>query len=295
VVVKLAGSGETETDYEVVGGLVVGQSDGQLDAFVERLELLLDRGLKEIGEVRFLGSGGPEELFPYLNPGLAGVFLSGAARVSGEMFRAASLCQAAIQGRHYTAVGGGRSRSLRRRCCRRSHGRRIIPSDTVVVVAGAWSTELCRPLGLELALEPQRGQIMHLRLPGADTGTLPIVLPALSDYYLIGFPDSRIVIGATRESEAGFDFRITAGGVAEVLQEGLRVAPGSKEATLAEIRVGFRPLSKDGLPLLGRVPSISGLVIATGLGPYGLTVGPYVGSLAAQLAVGPPCARIDRV
>jgi D-amino-acid dehydrogenase len=97
VVVKLAGSGETETDYEVVGGLVVGQSDGQLDAFVERLELLLDRGLKEIGEVRFLGSGGPGELFPYLNPGLAGVFLSGAARVSGEMFRAASLCQAAIR------------------------------------------------------------------------------------------------------------------------------------------------------------------------------------------------------
>ncbi len=136
---------------------------------------------------------------------------------------------------------------------------------------------------------------MHLRLPGADTGTLPIVLPALSDYYLIGFPDSRIVIGATQESEAGFDFRITAGGVAEVLQEGLRVAPGLKEATLAEIRVGFRPLSKDGLPLLGRVPSISGLVIATGLGPHGLTVGPYVGSLAAQLAVGSPCARIDRV
>jgi D-amino-acid dehydrogenase len=49
--------------------------------------------------------------------------------------------------------------------------------------------------------------------------------------------------------------------------------------------VGFRPVSKDGLPLLGRIPAVSGLVIATGLGPYGLTVGPYVGWLAAQLAV----------
>ncbi len=67
--VKLPGSGETETDYEVVGGLVVGQSDGQLDAFVERLELLLDRGLKEIGEVRFLGSGGSGSCSLALIPG----------------------------------------------------------------------------------------------------------------------------------------------------------------------------------------------------------------------------------
>ena len=253
--------------------------------------MLLDRGLKEIGEVRFLGSGGPGELFPYLNPGLAGVFLSGAARVSGEMFRAA-LCQAAIRAGTRRLLGAAVLEASGDAVVGVRMAGEFIPSDTVVVAAGAWSTELCRPLGLELALEPQRGQIMHLRLPGADTGTLPIVLPALSDYYLIGFPASRIVIGATRESEAGFDFRITAGGVAEVLQEGLRVAPGLKEATLAEIRVGFRPLSKDGLPLLGRVPSISGLVIATGLGPYGLTVGPYVGSLAAQLAVGPPAHEL---
>jgi D-amino-acid dehydrogenase len=162
----------------------------------------------------------------------------------------------------------------------------FIPSDAVVVAAGAWSAELCRTLGVELEVEPQSGQIVHLRVTRADTGELPIILPALNDYYLLGFPDSRIVIGATRESGTGFDFRVTAGGVAEVLQEGLRIAPGLKEAILAEIRVGFQPLSKDGLPLLGCVSSISGLVIATGLGPYGLTVGPYVGLLTAQVAVG---------
>jgi D-amino-acid dehydrogenase len=115
---------------------------------------------------------------------------------------------------------------------------------------------------------------------------LPVIVPVLSDYYLLGFGDSRIVMGATRETGSGFDFRITAGGVAEVLQEGLRIAPGLKSATLTEIRVGFRPMSRDGLPLLGRPSRIPGLVIATGLGRYGLTVGPYVGFLAAMLAVG---------
>ena len=103
---------------------------------------------------------------------------------------------------------------------------------------------------------------------------------------MLGFPDSRIIVGATREIGSGFDFRVTAGGVTQVLQEGFRIAPALRQATLAEVRVGFRPVSKDGLPLLGWIPAVSGLVIATGLGPYGLTVGPYVGLLAAQLAVG---------
>ena len=125
-------------------------------------------------------------------------------------------------------------------------------------------------------------------------------MPVLSDYYMLGFRDSRIVLGATRETGCGFDFRATAGGVAEVLQEGLRIAPGLKSATLEEIRVGFRPMSRDGLPLLGRPASTTGLILATGLGRYGLTLGPYVGLLAAQLAVGETpsldssCFRPDR-
>jgi D-amino-acid dehydrogenase len=156
----------------------------------------------------------------------------------------------------------------------------------VIVAAGAWSADLCRPLDLQLELEPQRGQILHLRVPNGHTETLPVIVPVLSDYYLLGFGDSRVVVGATRENGSGFDFRITAGGVSEVLQEGLRIAPGLKTATLTEIRVGFRPMTRDGLPLLGRPSSLSGLVIATGLGRYGLTVGPYAGLLAAMLAVG---------
>ena len=39
---------------------------------------------------------------------------------------------------------------------------------------------------------------------------------------------------------------------------------------------------------LGRPGSITGLILATGLGRYGLTLGPYVGRLAAQLALKEP-------
>jgi D-amino-acid dehydrogenase len=285
LVAKLATVGETNTDYEVVGGLIVGECAGQLEAIFNRLEERLNHGVKEIGEVRLLGPGGPQELFRYLDPALAGVYLSGTAWVSGEVFRAA-LCNAAVKAGVRQQFGAAVLETSGRTVVGVRVDGEYIPGDTVIVAAGAWSAELCQPLGIELGVEPQRGQIVHLKVPETDTATLPIILPALNDYYLLAFRDSRIVIGATRESGVGFDFRVTAGGVAEVLQEGLRIAPGLKRATLAEIKVGFRPISKDGLPLLGRVSSVSGLVVATGLGPYGLTVGPYFGSLAAQLAVG---------
>ena len=45
-------------------------------------------------------------------------------------------------------------------------------------------------------------------------------------------------------------------------------------------------MTEDGLPSVGRPSGISGLVIATGLGRYGLTVGPYAGLLAATVATG---------
>jgi len=93
-------------------------------------------------------------------------------------------------------------------------------------------------------------------------------------------------MGATRETGSGFDVRATAGGVREVLNVGLGVAPGLAGATLAEIRVGLRPLSADGLPILGRAPGYENLYLCTGHGPSGLQLGPISGALTARLILG---------
>jgi D-amino-acid dehydrogenase len=66
------------------------------------------------------------------------------------------------------------------------------------------------------------------------------------------------------------------------------VAPGLAAAGYLETRVGFRPMSPDARPLLGPVPGVEGLVVATGLGPTGLTMGPYAGEIAARAALGEP-------
>lgn len=157
-----------------------------------------------------------------------------------------------------------------------------VEADAVIVAGGAWTGEVCRPLGAELPVFPRRGQILHATLEGVDTAWWPIVLPS-DGPYLLGFPGSRVVIGATVE-DVGFAPRVTMGGLEEVLQAGLRIAPGLAGATVTETRVGLRPVYAPGRALIG--PLNSRVVVATGLSAYGLTAGPYAGRLAAALALG---------
>jgi D-amino-acid dehydrogenase len=100
----------------------------------------------------------------------------------------------------------------------------------------------------------------------------------------VPFDEGRIVIGATRESGVGFDYRVTASGQAEVLSEALGIAPGLAAATVIETRVGFRPVSVG--PLLGWVRGIEGLAVGNGLGAAGLTIGPLAGRLLADMVTG---------
>jgi len=153
------------------------------------------------------------------------------------------------------------------------------------VTAGAWASALLAPLGAALRVEPQKGQTVHLRLAGVDTSRWPVLQP-MNSFYLLTFDDSRVVIGATREVGSGFDYRVTAAGQAEVLNVGLAVAPGLADAELIETRVGFRPMAADELPMIGAVRGMAGLFVGNGLGPSGLTLGPYAGRLLAEAVLG---------
>src|SRR5262249_988501 len=95
---------------------------------------------------------------------------------------------------------------------------------------------------------------------------------------------SRVVVGATREA-VGFSATTSVAGMQEVLAEAVRVAPGLKDAQFREIRVGIRPATCDGLPVLGTIPGIDNLFVTTGHGASGLQLGPYSGKLAADWAV----------
>ncbi len=264
--------------FDVVGELFVAPPGRLLD----ESEAALRAGTA--GPVRRLDGDEAWAAFPYLAPELAALHVASTARVQGDAIRDRLLSAAELAGAQI--VHG----AAELRCGARGvegvavTGRRI-DADEVVVAAGTWSAQFVAPAGVALAVEPQRGQILHLGVD-EETDAMTVVQPLDGDHYLLPFADRRVVVGATRETGSGFELRLTAAGVAKVLGDALRVAPGLGDATLRELRVGLRPATPDGDPLLGPIPGCEGLWAATGMGPQGLTIGPHCGRLVAEAILG---------
>jgi D-amino-acid dehydrogenase len=284
LVPALAEIGAHDLGFRRVGGMVVSSSGVDL-LRIERVVRGRQAAAPEMGAVSRLTPREARALFPPLHADLGAVHVAGGARVDGRRLGAALLRAA----RHHGAVvrdgeaaliaADGRVDSVRL-------GGERLPADQVVVTAGAWAPALLRELGIDLPIRPQRGQIVHLRLAGQATQDWPVILPLGASHYLLAFDDQRVVAGATREAGAGFGYRVTAAGLAEVLANALAVAPGLAEAEVIETRIGFRPIGVEVRPLLGAARGVAGLVIGNGLGAAGLTIGPFAGRLLADVALG---------
>lgn len=289
LVEDLAAEGEAEIGHRVVGELIVapGEDSGaRLSALARRLGAANAHWRDpQIGEVRQLSPVEARELFPPLHPDLGAVHVSGVARVDGRLFRDA-LHRAVVRRGGRVLNGSARLHPTPSgRAPRVELAEESLEPDAVIVAAGAWTSQALAPLAATVPIEPQRGQIVHLALPGTSTEPFPVLSGYGSDY-MVTFPPDRVVVGATRETASGFDYRVTAGGVQELLRRALGVAPGLADATLGEVRVGFRPASPDGWPVLGALPDHERLFVATGFGPSGLTLGPYSAALVAAAASG---------
>ena len=287
----LAEDGESETGFEVVGLLHVATTEAEAVSLPVLLRLIEERrasGAPRIGAVQMLTGDEARALFPALGACLGAIHTSDAARVDGRLLRDAMRRGAT---RHGARIVTGSAEAIREsgggvEVTLNGATLTTLTASAAILAGGAWSGMLAETLGVgaRLPVFPQRGQILHLRLSGRETARWPIVV-GFHSHYILTFPQDRVVAGATRESDAGFDARMTAGGVREALDEALRVAPGLANATLDEVRVGLRPASPDGLPLLGRIPGCERVYVATGHGASGLQLGPYSGALVADLAL----------
>ena len=152
-----------------------------------------------------------------------------------------------------------------------------------LVAAGAWSgglgwlPETARP-----TVRPVKGQILTLRGPAGTPVASQIVVT--ERVYLVPRADGRLVVGATVE-EMGFDTRITAGGVHELLREAYRALPEVAELELECAEAGLRPGTPDNAPLVG-FGSIEGLVLATGHFRNGILLAPLTAAAVAGLLSG---------
>jgi glycine oxidase len=153
-------------------------------------------------------------------------------------------------------------------------------AEAVIVANGAWSCDLIRPLGLMLPVKPMRGQMLAVR-------TVPRAVSQIiygRHMYLVPRPDGETLVGATVE-DVGFRKEVTLEGLEELIQAGRHIAPGMMGQPVIRTWAGLRPGSPDGLPLVGPVAGLPGLILAVGHHRNGILLGPMTGVLVKQWLV----------
>ncbi|MEH7382180.1 FAD-dependent oxidoreductase [Bacillus sp. JJ1533] len=279
---ELEAMGETNTGYKKVGAISLHFDQNKLDKMEERAHTRREDA-PEIGEITRLSIDETTDLFPPLSKEFSSVKISGAARVNGRELRNA-LIRAAKQHGAFVQKGSATLVKEDGNVIGVKIGDNVLGADKIIVTAGVWANELLKPIGIDFQVSSQKAQIVHLGLSDTNTGSWPVVMPP-NDQYIVAFDDGRIVVGATHENDKGIDYRVTAGGLHEIFDKALNIAPGLSEGTVLETRVGFRPFTPDFLPVIGGVPGYQNLIVANGLGASGLTVGPFLGGELAKLAM----------
>jgi glycine oxidase len=102
--------------------------------------------------------------------------------------------------------------------------------------------------------------------------------------YLVPRPDGETLVGATVE-DVGFRKEVTLEGLEELIQAGRHIAPGMMGQPVIRTWAGLRPGSPDGLPLVGPVAGLPGLILAVGHHRNGILLGPMTGVLVKQWLV----------
>ena len=157
----------------------------------------------------------------------------------------------------------------------------------VVLAAGAWAAACGDWLGVPLPVEPVKGQMLAVSMPpgsAAPRGALYHTLYA-SNGYVVPKADGSIYVGATVE-RAGYDRRVTVAGIGKLLALLPRIAPSLSDATFVRAWAGLRPGTPDHLPILGPVPGLEGISLATGHYRNGILLAPITGELIAQVVLG---------
>jgi glycine/D-amino acid oxidase-like deaminating enzyme len=148
----------------------------------------------------------------------------------------------------------------------------VIAADTVVVAAGSGSAGLLAGLGRDLPMRDQPGLLVHTR-PLA-----PLLRHLLwgDRIHMKQQADDRLVIGETFSSG---EVETAPGALAAQMLEEASRALGGAALELERTTIGMRPIPADGLPVVGRVPGLSGLHLA--VMHSGVTLAPLIGRLLA--------------
>lgn len=153
-----------------------------------------------------------------------------------------------------------------------------ISCDTVVLATGPWVKASEDWLGCSIPVEPLKGEILRLSLPGP---ALPhdILGPNVSLY---SRADGLVWCGATTEWR-GFDKEPSESARQYLLQGATRLLPAMADANLVRHTACLRPVTADGLPILGQAPGWDNIYLAGGAGKKGILLSTGIGRSLADL------------
>jgi D-amino-acid dehydrogenase len=234
------------------------------------------------GEVTRLSREAARELEPAIAKSIAGAlhiiperFVRPESLIRGVADRLAELGAELIQG---VAVTGIRRVGQEWRL---EGGGREIVCDRVVLSAGIWTKELARPLGLRLPLQPGKGY----SLTSVGNGQPPNRALFFVEAMIGAAPYNDAVRLAGMLELAGADMSIQPRRVAALREAARRYLHGWEPADPSFEWTGLRPMTPDGLPVIGEIPGQTGAFIATGHGMVGVTLAPATAALLAPVVL----------
>ena len=267
-------SGQEVDFYQRSGVFLLKKDESKLE---ELYKLALQRKDESplIGELAILDQATASNLFPGLEGFERLLYASGGARVDGQLLvtRLLEASQVKVIKDRVTIIPVSSGYQI---------GNQIF--DQVVLATGAWLGDILEPLGYEVDVRPQKGQLRDYQVP-QDMGAYPVVMPE-GEWDLIPFSGGKLSLGATHENDMGFDLTVDENLLNQMEGAALPCYPALKDADIYGERVGIRAYTSDFSPFFGQVPDLTGVFVASGLGSSGLTTGPIIGYHLAELVQG---------
>ncbi|WP_283678732.1 FAD-dependent oxidoreductase [Lentilactobacillus sp. Marseille-Q4993] len=229
--------------------------------------------------VKLLTADEVKELIPILTNPEAGIFVAGGAKINGHELVATLISQAVNNGMH-----------LSNSRVKLSNGFEVVENsnqqkfDKIVITPGAFLANLLEPIGFDVDIRPQKGQLIDLNIQSTVFDDMPVYMPE-GESDIIPFTGHQLTIGATHENEAGFDLNPTELADKSLFASGQKSIANLSENEINRVRVGTRGYTSDFAPFFGAIEGQPNVLVAGGLGSSGLTTGPIIGKLLADMAV----------
>ena len=165
-----------------------------------------------------------------------------------------------------------------------ANGNQRMEADWVVVCGGAWSGRIGKGLGLQIPMQAGKGYSLTLSQPRQ----LPKICSILTEAKVAVTPlNGALRFGGTMEI-TGLDESISQPRLDGIIESACRYFPAFETTDFQGIEpwVGLRPLSADGLPIIGIPTRWENLVMNTGHAMMGVSLAPISGQIVTDLIAG---------